>query len=587
LANEVNAHVRRLNEYLPLDAGSSVLFQEYVDPNDHPSIRTRALSYLEEVVGRDDDQLRLIVLTGDAGHGKTHLCAKLLEGLGYTPAAASAAIRDQCDGSHDLATLASGRALRIVKDLSELTVSDGARVLVDALAADRALTIVCANEGRLRSALGRERDALSAVIRSLDQGLAEGRLDVDPQVVVLNLNFQSVASPQNRLAVGLLRWAVDGRKWRACAGCDAREACPILENRRLLADPGRGPARVDATERLLQTAERIGAVITVRELLMFVAYALTGGMSCTDVHAKTRRTDWQSDYEFTQNLFGDRLTSSQRLSLRSLRYLRLIDPGAVSFRAVDDDLTPEANDAEGRFLPREALTGNAAVTTRAQAKSAAEASRVLFRFMRRRDYFASVDASEPRLRPLGFTFGNDFLSIVAGDLLPAESRRLRDQLIAGVEAVQGLRRSGEGRHLLLVDPAFGSGLTTTSIVARRIPITDVEIRSQSAAWDRKLGHGADLPQALDWSDRAVVIELRDREGVYPVQIDLLTFEYLMRAGEGLDGRAFFDAEVRRLAGAIAPLVRGASDEDQIEIVRDGRLEGLVIDTGDVIRKVVD
>jgi len=587
VANEVSAHVRRLNEYLPLDAGSSVLFQEYVDPDDHPSIRTRALSYLEEVVGREDGQLRLIVLTGDAGHGKTHICAKLLEGLDYSAATASTAIKEKCDGSRDLAALVDGRKLRIVKDLSELTVAEGARVLAGALAAERRLTIVCANEGRLRSALAHDREALGAVVRSLEQGLAEGRLDVDPQVVVLNLNFQSVASPGNRLAVELLRWAVDGRKWRVCSGCDSRDVCPILENRRLLADRRRGPARIDAIESLLQTAERIGAVITVRELLMFVAYGLTGGIACSDVHRRARRTDWQSDYEFTQNLFGDRLTTSQRLSLRSLRYLRLIDPGAVAFRAVDDDLVPEASDEEGRFLPRESAIGNAAVTTRAQAKSAAEAARVLFRFMRRRAYFTSVAAAGPLLKPLGFTFGNDFLAIVTGDLAPSESRRLRDQMIAGVEAVQGLRRSGEGRHLLLVDPAFSSGLASTSIVARRIPITDVEIRSQSAAWDRKLGHEAELPQSLDWSDRAVVIELRDREDVYPIQIDLLTFEYLMRAGEGLDGRAFFDAEVRRLAGAIAPLVRGSSDDDQIEIVRDGRLEGLVIDTGDVIRKVVD
>ena len=48
---------------------------------------------------------------------------------------------------------------------------------------------------------------------------------------------------------------------------------------------------------------------------------------------------------------------------------------------------------------------------------------------------------------------------------------------------------------------------------------------------------------------------------------------------------FFDAEVRRIAGALAPLVQRTDDNDQIEIVRDGRIEGLVIDTGDVIRKV--
>ena len=225
------------------------------------------------------------------------------------------------------------------------------------------------------------------------------------------------------------------------------------------------------------------------------------------------------------------------------------------------------------------------MTTRAQAKTAAQATRNMFRFLRRRDFFAPCDDSVPSLRRLGFVYGDDFIAVVRGDLEHAESRRVRDQLIAGVEAIQGLRRSGPGRHLLLVDPAFNAGTTAASIVARHIPITRVEVRSQSASWARELGRNPDLPRALDWSDRSIAIEIGDGADVHPIHVDLLTFEYLMRAGEGLDGRAFFDAEVRRIVGALGPLVERTDDDDQIEIVRDGRIEGLVIDTGDVIRKV--
>ena len=45
---------------------------------------------------------------------------------------------------------------------------------------------------------------------------------------------------------------------------------------------------------------------------MLVAYALTGGYRCTDVHRRSGRRDWQHEFEFTQNLFGERLTPSQR-----------------------------------------------------------------------------------------------------------------------------------------------------------------------------------------------------------------------------------------------------------------------------------
>lgn len=586
MANEVNRHVSRLNEYLPLDAGASALFQEYVDPADHPSLPTKALTYLQEAVSEGLGELRLLVLTGDAGHGKTHLCAKLLESLGYSALDAREALATRCDGAHDLVELAGGRKLRIVKDLSELPVEHGAAILTGALGSAATLTIVCANEGRLRSALALEREALAGIKASLDEGLARGRLDVDRRVVVLNLNFQSVASTDNSLVRGLLReWAVDRRRWTICARCDAQPACPIYENHRLMAGGGRGSTRIAAVEALLQTAERIGAVITIRELLMLVAYAMTGGYRCTDVHRRSGRRDWQHDFEFTQNLFGERLSPSQRGSLRSLRQLRLADPGAVALRTVDDALTPEASETEGRFLPREASAESAAITTRAQAKTAAQATRTLFRFMRRRDFFAPRDQSVASLRRLGFAYGDDFIAVVQGALEPADFRRLRDQLIAGIEAIQGLRRSGTGRHLLLVDPAFNAGTTAASIVARRVPITSVGLRSQSASWERELGRVADLPNALDWSDRSVAIEIGEGAEAHAIHIDLLTFEYLMRAGEGLDGRVFFDAEVRRISGALAPLVQRTDEDDQIEIVREGRIEGLVIDTGDVIRKV--
>ncbi len=586
MPNEINRHVTRLNEYLPLDAGSSALFQEYVDPDDHPSLRTRALDYLEGVVDDSSSERRLIVLTGDAGHGKTHLCAKLLELHGYDTAAANEALTTRCDGMHDLVDLGNGRALRMVKDLSELPPEAGAAALVRALEATDAMTVVCANEGRLRSALTSASDALEPVRNCLDEGLATGRLDVDPLVVVLNLNFQSVAAPAGPMARELLRqWATDGRRWTICGRCDAKPGCPIYENHRLLSDEQRGASRTQAIELLLQTAERIGAVITVRELLTLVAYGLTGGLRCTDVHPRAIRSDWQHEFEFSQNLFGDRLTPSQRTGLRSLRQIRLIDPGSVALPTVDDGLTAERRQEDGAFVPREAVAETRAVTTRAQAKTAAQATRALFRFMRRRHFFAPHDGAAPPLQRLGFTFGDDFMAVVHGDLPPADFRRLRDQLIAGIEAIQGLRLSRRGRNLLLVDPAFGAGTTATSIVARRIPITKLDVKSQSASWERSLGRPADLPGALDWSDRTVVIELEDGDEVQPLHVDLLTFEYLMRAGEGLNGRVFFDAEVRRMAGALAPLVHGSHDDEQIEIVRDGSLEGLVIDTGNVIRKV--
>ena len=61
----------------------------------------------------------------------------------------------------------------------------------------------------------------------------------------------------------------------------------------------------------------------------------------------------------------------------------------------------------------------------------------------------------------------------------------------------------------------------------------------------------------------------------------------MRAGDGLDARAFFEAEVRRIGSELAPLAQKGQDDEQIVVLRDGRLERLLIDIGDTIRGVAD
>jgi hypothetical protein len=585
MAYEVNAHVVRLNGYLPFDADFNSLFQEYVDPERHVSLPTRARDFLADALS--SPKLRMIVLTGDAGHGKTHLCAKLLEYVGFNPADAKVALEERCDGVNVLATTSSGAALKIIKDLSEYPVDDVAPRLADALESHDELLVVCANEGRLRSAISAANGKLDSVRDSLRQGLATGRLDVDSRVLVLNLNLQSVAAAETSLVEQLLqKWVVHQRMWNVCGKCDARDACPILENRRQLSDGERGIRRRRAMAALLRSAERIGAVITIRELLILAAYAITGGLQCKQVHQRARRMDWQHAYLFSENIFGDRLSPTHRQLVRSLREIRLLDPGQVALRGVDDALVPDVDDAVGRFAPREMSATQAAPTTRAQARSAAERERTAFRFLRRRDYFVQQHGDASLLERLGFRHGGEFERVASGDTDPAAFRSLRDLLVAGLEAVQGLRRGGQRADLVLVDPAFASG-ATTSIVARRISTSRLHVRSQSASWRRALDRDPDAPDSLDWIERTVVFEITDDGAVFPVELDLLRFEYVLRAGEGLDARSFFEAEARRIGAELAPLAQKVQDDDQIVVLREGRLERLLIDVGETIRGVVE
>ena len=239
----VNSHVTRLCRYLPFNADFNSLYEEYADPQ-HVSLSTRAHDYVLDALGRPG--LRLVVLTGDAGHGKTHLCAKILEHHTYSPGVARAMLREKCGGEHRLATTASGASLMVIKDLSEFPASSMAPRLVRALDSQDELLVVCANEGRLRSAIADAKKGLQPVLDALEAGLLAGDLNVDPRVLIVNLNLQSVASASQSLGQQLLqRWAVDQRRWTACGTCEARTACPIYENHRQLSDEERGARRRD------------------------------------------------------------------------------------------------------------------------------------------------------------------------------------------------------------------------------------------------------------------------------------------------------------------------------------------------------
>src|SRR3954454_22474550 len=97
---KINQHVDRLGGYLPFDSTYQNLFEEYVDQRSAVSIPTVAFAYLIREL--DAERNNLLVLTGDAGHGKTHLCGKVLKHFGLAVDEVARTLRTQCDGRHDL-----------------------------------------------------------------------------------------------------------------------------------------------------------------------------------------------------------------------------------------------------------------------------------------------------------------------------------------------------------------------------------------------------------------------------------------------------------------------------------------------------
>jgi hypothetical protein len=613
LPYEVNKHVERLHRYLPFDASFDQIYEENRHSDDSLELDTAALRYLKAVL---TDGPRLILLTGDAGHGKTHLCSRLIhEYLGYTPDATRKAVRECGDGRilEPAETHSDRQRLRLYKDFSEFNLDTARERLAETTTDELSSTsIVCVNEGRLRSILSSADDPrLSPVRRAFNDSFVSGLASGDGQIHVINLNYQSVAAPPDSLLERVLSgeakrlgWLAK-RRWSACDGCAAVNGCPIRKNAALLqGDTGR--IRRERLSEVMAVAERLGTVITIREILMTAAYLITGGLRCGQVHERHQKyaDGWQHEYMFYSLLFTApaQIGHDKLARIPVLASLKKLDPGLISDRTVDEHLINEPDafaDAEFELI----FTGGLANRTqtidakngideiladarnRVERDAEARFTRDVIRSLRRRDFFDHRGA-DLEARRLGFRFYDDFRWLVGEQ--PDNTRRvkIKNQLIAGLHTIQGLRLPRSESNLHLVDPAFGRTTNHAAIIARKIPSSLIKLTPQSQAWevsDEKLPYA--LFGAVDWIDRVVVLTVETKNGDtdnYP--LDLLTFDCIMRAASGYLPDGFYGHDVRRIMNFLGLLAerRGASYLDTIDVMVRGRMHTVTLEEGGVI-----
>ncbi|MFC9482788.1 P-loop NTPase family protein [Streptomyces griseus] len=603
---EVNKHVQRIRRYQPFDVDASEAIYEQADRTQSP-YPVVTLEYLVSAI--EQPTVKTIVLTGDAGHGKTSLCANLLAELrmgGETvPSDVRRAVFSELlkdgDAGRPVALTRSGRPLYILRDLSELSLQAGAQKLVELLdPPGNGVAIICANEGQLRKCVAEDdlnrsgTGRAKILVKTLTDGIARGQVsDPEGAVTVINLNYQSVAADGR--TGGFVPWVLrqwttpQWSRWKACEACDAREVCPILANRNELNDATHGPQRRAAVRELFAAAERAGAVVTTRQALSVTSYMITGGLSCENVHAKYQRSHsnrlWQAPHLYHQALFGDQLTPQQRHRVPAFLTLRKLDPGKVSRRQVDDRLDP---DTAGRFPPGDPKSYLQKARTTRDAQKQAEQLRSLYTFLRRADFFNSID-SKDRFARMGLQAGDDFVTVQndRGDLADTS---VRDRFLKGLEAVQGIHRPGSNPDFLVLDPAFFAQRARAAVISRRVSSKNVEVVDQVTQWQKE-GQTGDIPgmrNAVEWLNRSIFIRIpavTPDQGAVSVEVDLLRFELLTRWAAGLRSETQHEAEIRGLTGSLADLADSLNKDDEIQVLVGNVMRKLMIDVGDKIRSV--
>lgn len=606
----INAHVQRLHRFLPFSATHDQIYEEYQD-DDSLSLHTVALDYVKMAIEAGS---RCIVLTGDAGHGKTHLCRRLIENvLGYGPREARELLRRGCDGSSGIAPSAGGAGpiLRIHKDFSELGHDQAAALLEATAGREDETLVVCANEGRLRAVIGHS--TAGAMCRRIAEqfrsSFANGLCSENGELHIVNLNYQSVAATQSVSRASLLRrtlntWVADERRWpeRSCSSCSLEPACPIRHNRRLLVEDGdASQRRIERLERLCQAIERLGHVITIREMLMLVAYLVTGGLTCetveklgtVDVHSGAWHWSFYNVlFEAPPGFSEDQLYKG----IPVMTVLRRLDPGRLASRAVDQRVLNEgdvfpAGQLDLRFTlmidgTRREVDGASGIddflgTAQSRADLLKEAAMIAapVRALRRRAFFDEVGGTGTLMQQLGFRHGDTFLSLLEGRLDKTHMIRLKGELIAGLHAIQGLRLARREPTLYLTDPAFGRSDADAAIIARRITGSEIQVLRARDAWPSHADWR--IENSVDWIDRVVVIRVSDGAGSHSdLQLDLLGFECVARSGSGHVPEDFYAHEIRRIRSFLGRLAMRTGDKTgEIALFMNGQFLSVSIDSG--------
>ncbi|MNZ23029.1 hypothetical protein D3C78_401320 [compost metagenome] len=611
-APKINSHVSRLNRFLPFSAAHDQIYEEYQTGEDSLDLQTVALSYAERALRAG---AKCIVLTGDAGHGKTHMCRRLIENLlGYAGGDARRLLVSKCNGSTAIDSLDSATPLRlrIHKDFSELDLLSAAALLESIPSQPDEALVVCANEGRLRAVVSSAGagDVCRTIRDLFQQSFTTGLSSLDGNIHIINLNYQSVAAKAEATQGSLTRrviksWAGDGRRWAGCESCSLSRDCPIRQNRKLLIeDGGTSERRISRLEELCEAVERLGHVITIREMLMLISYLITGGMTCEDVQRKStkahHKTGWQHSWAFYNLLFQSAPeTSEDRIhtGIPVLSIFRRLDPGAIASRAVDEKILNIGSVFPEEELDLQFLSGasgkarlvDAALgiddfmgnpQNKAELARETEVATTAVRALRRRAFFDDEESQGSLMSRLGFRHGDSFLGMLEGRLSPPDQVKLKSTITTGLHAIQGLRMSRTETTLHLVDPAFGRASADTAIIARRIPISRLQMLPARKAWQTHEGNWK-LNDSVDWIDRTVVVRVQESGEQYTdIALDLLSFECVARSAAGYVPEDFYSHEIRRVRAFLGRLAaRGRNDGEEIALFMKGRVQNVSIDMG--------
>ena len=411
-------------------------------------------------------EFRLVVVTGNAGDGKTAFIQQIERATEVAPTLetrpngstfswAGRRFATNHDGSQDEDDVTNDEVLRAFFAPFEGDDSHGWP--------QDETRIIAINEGRLVDFLTQHESRFGRLRTIVLAGLT-GAAPADG-VATVNLNLRSVVAPPPE-SVGpdsifdrLLKRLTAEKFWNACGGCDLRDRCYVHHNARTLMDPIAGPKIAERLRALYAITHLRGRLhITMRDLRSALAYTLAGTLDCDQIHALYATPGADSRREILNGFYFNAWQGGAGSTDRLLTLLREVDVGEGTSPNLDralDYLPPGARET-ARFafaergdydtqllerrhqeLPQDAASGTPA------ARMAEHRNYVAM--VRRRQFFEQRDETWAEMLP--YRTYSDFRRLVSGQTLPG--LRLED-LLLGINRGEGLtdpRRLGNALAL--------------------------------------------------------------------------------------------------------------------------------------------
>ena len=300
--NEFVAYLNSVNNIGGNTTGSLAEAQVKSQYYERMEVDRQLSNYVAETV--KSKNYKAFILTGHAGDGKTSILVQVLKKLGYL------------NPGEGLDREKEYKDFYYVKDMSEIPEDHQVQTLIEALSSTKRnkSSLLISNTGPLLRAFTvleetkkkEQGEAFTSEDQISLQSTLLSQLDKndDNEVEIAGYQFFliNIARVDNVLfAPKILKHMIDDSLWTACAACECKDRCPILNNQRLVSKQfDRVSSFVEHYYRYLFENDKR---MTIRQMVGQLSYAITGNLTCSRVSSKYLKEPF-FNYNFANLFFG-------------------------------------------------------------------------------------------------------------------------------------------------------------------------------------------------------------------------------------------------------------------------------------------